>query len=301
MWLIFALVGAVCTSLTTIFAKIGVKDVNSDLATSYRTAVVLICSLIVCFISKNIFTVGSLDFACIIFLLLSGVATGLSWLAYYKALSLAPVNKVAPIDKSSFVLSSILFVIFFFGDTTNNGNALTVIMLVVSNLLILFGSLLMAFSSTKKCDEKSTEGKLWFLYASLSAAFAAVVSLLVKLGLRSVPSDVGTFFRTIVVLVFSVGIVLTRKAYVGAKEVKPKTWIFLTLSGLATGGAWLFEYASLAIEGVNPVAVNAVGKFAILLTMAFSAIFLKEKFTYKSIIGLVLLAFGIGVAVCFGI
>jgi len=262
---------------------------------------VLVCSLVVCFVSGNIFNIGSLDFVCVIWLVLSGIATGLSWLCYYKALSLAPVNKVAPIDKSSFVVSSLLFVVFFFGDTTNNGDVLTIVMLVISNALILSGSLFMAFSSVKAGEEKATESKKWFLYAALSALFAAVVSLFIKLGLRGVPSDVGTFFRTIVVLVFSIGIVLGRKAYVGIKEVKPKTWLFLTFSGLATGGAWLFEYAALAIEGVNPVAVNAVGKFAILLTMAFSAFVLKEKFTYKSIIGLVLLSLGIGAAVWFGL
>ena len=301
MWLVFAVVGAVCASLTTIFAKIGVKNVNSDLATAYRTAIVLVCSLVVCFVSGNIFNIGSIDFICVIWLVLSGIATGFSWLCYYKALSLAPVNKVAPIDKSSFVVSSLLFVVFFFGDTTNNGDVLTIVMLVISNALILSGSLFMAFSSVKAGEEKATESKKWFLYAALSALFAAVVSLFIKLGLRGVPSDVGTFFRTIVVLVFSIGIVLGRKAYVGIKEVKPKTWLFLTFSGLATGGAWLFEYAALAIEGVNPVAVNAVGKFAILLTMAFSAFVLKEKFTYKSIIGLVLLSLGIGAAVWFGL
>lgn len=300
MWLILAAVGAVCTSLTTIFAKIGVKNVNSDLATAYRTAIVLVCSLMVCFVSGNIFNIGSLDFACVVYLVLSGIATGLSWLTYYKALSLAPVSKVAPVDKSSFVVSSLLFVVFFFGDTTDNGNVFTIVMLIASNALILIGSLFMAFSSDKK-DEKAAESKKWFLYAALSACFAAVVSLLIKLGLKKVPSDVGTFFRTIVVLVFSIGIVLGRKAYDGIDKVKSGSWVFLTLSGLATGGAWLLEYAALSLDGVNPVAVNAVGKFSVILTLVFSAVVLKEKFTYKSIIGLVLLSIGIGAAVWGGL
>ena len=158
----------------------------------------------------------------------------------------------------------------------------------------------MAFSSDRK-DEKAAESKKWFLYAALSACFAAVVSLLIKLGLKKVPSDVGTFFRTIVVLVFSIGIVLGRKAYVGIDKVKSGSWVFLTLSGLATGGAWLLEYAALSLDGVNPVAVNAVGKFSVILTLAFSAVVLKEKFTYKSIIGLVLLSIGIGAAVWGGL
>ena len=301
MWLILAAVGAVCTSLTTIFAKIGVKNVNSDLATAYRTAIVLVCSLMVCFVSGNIFNIGSLDFACVAYLVLSGIATGLSWLTYYKALSLAPVSKVAPVDKSSFVVSSLLFVVFFFGDTTDNGNVFTIVMLIASNALILTGSLFMAFSSDKKDEKQASGSKKWFLYAALSACFAAVVSLLIKLGLKKVPSDVGTFFRTIVVLVFSIGIVLGRKAYVGIDKVKSGSWVFLTLSGLATGGAWLLEYAALSIDGVNPVAVNAVGKFSVILTLAFSAFVLKEKFTYKSIIGLILLSMGIGAAVWGGL
>ena len=143
IWITLSLLAAFFTSLTTILAKIGIKNVNSNFATFIRTGVVILCSLFLSFITKDIYKTNTLNLNNWLFLTLSGLATGCSWLCYYKALKLGNVNKVAPIDKSSFILSSILFIIFFFNDTTNSGNLLTIIMLIVSMTLMLLGTMLM--------------------------------------------------------------------------------------------------------------------------------------------------------------
>ena len=297
MWFVIASLGAVFTSLTTIFAKIGIKDVNSDFATAYRTLVVIICSLALCLISGSIYALPQLSCANLLFLSLSGIATGCSWLCYYKALKLGDVNKVAPIDKSAFILTSILFVIFFFDDTTNNGNPLTIGMLALSVTLIACGTFLMI----AKKQPSETKSRSWLVFALLSAVFAAIVSLFVKMGLKGIPSDLGTFVRTVIVFVFASTIVIVKKEYKGIAGISKKSWLFLTISGVATGGAWLCEYAALGMEEVNPVAVSSVGKLSILLTMAFSALILKEKFGKKSLLGLALLTAGIVVIIIFSL
>ncbi len=297
LWIILALIAALATSLTTIFAKIGIRDIQSNFATAYRTGVVIICCLIMCFITGSIYTIGDLTLYNWLFLILSGFATGGSWLCYYRALKLGDINKVAPIDKSSFVLTSILFLIFFFDDTTNSGDPLTIGMLVLSMVLMLSGTVLMI----DKKESGEATSKAWLIYAILSAVFASLVSLFVKLGLKGISSDLGTLLRTIVVFIFALTIALAKKEYRGLSTVTPKSWIFLTLSGIATGCAWLCEYYALNTDGVNPVAVNSIGKLSILLTMGFSFLILKEKFTKKSLIGLVLLVGGIAVIIAFSL
>ncbi len=297
VYIIFALLAAFFTSMTTILAKIGIKNVNSNFATFIRTGVVIICSLVLCLITNDLYKTDTLTWNNWLFLGLSGLATGCSWLCYYKALQLGNVNKVAPIDKSSFILTSILFIIFFFDDTTNNGNVLTIWMLVLSMVLMLIGTLLM-IGKKEDTDKKSS---LWLVFAILSSVFAALVSLFVKIGLKGIPSNLGTLYRTIIVFIFAGAIVLARKEYKGAKEISFKSWLFLILSGLATGGAWLFEYAALNYEGASPIVVNSIGKLSILLTMLISFIFLKEKFDKKSLFGLFLLTCGIVIVIIFSL
>ena len=297
IWITLALLGAFFTSMTTILAKIGIKNVNSNFATFVRTGVVIICSLILCLITKDLNKTNELKLYNWIFLILSGIATGCSWLCYYKALKLGNINKVAPIDKSSFILSSILFIIFFFDSTTNNGDLLTILMLIISMSLMLIGTILMI----GKQDVKNAKSKTWLIYAILSAVFAALVSLFVKMGLKNIPSNMGTLYRTIVVFVFAGLIVLFRKDYSGSKNINLKSWIFLILSGIATGGAWLCEYAALNYIGSNPIAVNSISKLSILLTMFLSFILLKEKFNKKSLFGLLLLTSGIILIIAFSL
>ncbi|MDD7064459.1 MAG: GRP family sugar transporter [Mollicutes bacterium] len=297
LWLILALIAALATSLTTVFAKIGIKDVPSDFATFFRTGIVLVCAAGLCFITGSWNQVPNLTPSNWIFLVLSGLCTGCSWLCYYRALQLSSVNRVAPIDKSSFLLTSILFLIFFFNDVTKGGDPLVIGMLFASMALMLGGTLLMAWPK----KEEGRVSKKWIFYAVGSAVFASLVSLFVKIGLQGMSSDLGTFLRTVVVLIFSGAIALARKQTKGLKAVSPKSWVFLTLSGLATGVAWLGEYYALNMEGVNPIAVNAIGKLSILLTMLFSATVLKERFSWKSLLGLGLLTGGIILIVVFSL
>ena len=297
LWLIFALLAAVATSFTTIFAKIGIQNVKSNFATFYRTGIVIFCCIVLCLITGSFANFNTLTKENWIFLILSGIATGCSWLCYYKALKLGDINKVAPIDKSSFVLTSILFVIFFFDDTTNGGNTLTISMLSLSIILMLIGTILMI----DKKESNGSTSKTWLIYAILSAVFASIVALFAKIGLKGIPSDLGTLIRSIIVFIFAGAIVLARKDYIGVKEINGHSWLFLTLSGIATGAAWLFEYYALNMEHTNPLAVNAIGKLAILLTMLFSFIVLKEKFSKKALLGLGLLTLGIILIIIFSL
>ena len=297
LWLIFALLAAVATSFTTIFAKIGIQNVKSNFATFYRTGIVIFCCVILCLITGSFANFNTLTKENWIFLILSGIATGCSWLCYYKALKLGDINKVAPIDKSSFVLTSILFVIFFFDDTTNGGTTLTISMLSLSIILMLIGTILMI----DKKESNGSTSKTWLIYAILSAVFASIVALFAKIGLKGIPSDLGTLIRSIIVFIFAGAIVLARKDYIGVKEINGHSWLFLTLSGIATGAAWLFEYYALNMEHTNPLAVNAIGKLAILLTMLFSFIVLKEKFSKKALLGLGLLTLGIILIIIFSL
>jgi len=298
MYVVLALVSAVFTSLTTIFSKIGIKDVKSNFATFYRTGIVIICCLIMCFITNSFQSVPDFTIENYIYLSLSGLSTGFSWLCYYKALKLSNVNKVAPIDKSSFVLTSILYLIFFYEDTTNNGDILTICMLILSMILMLIGTLLMI---SKQDVEEDQNKKRWIIYAILSAVFASLVSLFIKLGLQGIPSNVGTLYRTIIVFIFAFVIVLVRKDYKGCTKISLKSWIFLTLSGIATGICWLSEYEALNYANSNPIVVNSIGKLSILITMLFSFFVLKEKFTIKSLIGLSILTIGIILIIVFGL
>lgn len=297
LWLILALLGAVCTSMTAVFAKIGIRDVKSNFATTYRTAVVIICCVAMCLITGSINTIGSLTYKNWIFLVLSGLSTGCSWLCYYKALKLGDINKVTPIDKSSFVLTSILFVIFFFEDTTKGGNILTISMLALSVILMLVGTILMI----NKKEGEENKSRAWLLYAILSAVFASLVSLFVKIGLKGISADLGTLLRTIIVFLFAGAITLVGKEHRDTSKISKKSWAFLTLSGFATGGAWLCEYYALNTDGVNPVAVNSISKLSILLTMLFSFLILKEKFNRKSLLGLAILTAGIVLIIAFSL
>ncbi len=297
LWITLALLGALATSLTTILAKIGIRNVKSNFATAFRTLVVIVCCVVMCLVTGSLSQINLLTPQNWIFLVLSGVATGCSWLCYYKALKLGDINKIAPIDKSSFVLTSILFLIFFFDDTTNGGDVLTICMLTLSIVLMLTGTILMI----DKKDGNQTKSQSWLVYAILSAVFASVVALFVKLGLNGIPSNLGTLLRTIVVFVFATAITLGKGEHKQIAEIQGKSWIFLTLSGVATGCAWLCEYYALNTDGVNPIAVNAIGKLSILLTMLFSFVILKEKFTKKSVLGLTLLSLGIVLIVIFSL
>ena len=298
IYILFALIASIFTSLTTILAKVGIKNVNSNFATCFRTFIVIICSLILCLIQDTFKETVKFNYINIIFIILSSIATFLSWIFYYKALKIGEVSKVVAIDKCSFVLTTILFIIFFFNDTTNNGNVFTIISIVLSLSLMIAGTLLMLDLKKKKDIniENNNENKYkkkYLIYALLSAIFASFVSLFIKIGLNNISSSILTFYRTILVFIFALIIVIVKKDYVGINKINAKSYIFLTLSGLSTGIAWISEYEALNIPNSNPLVVSSITKLSIILTFIVSFVFFKEKANKKTISGVILLTLGI--------
>lgn len=298
IYILFALIASIFTSLTTILAKVGIKNVNSNFATCFRTFIVIICSLILCLIQDTFKETVKFNYINIIFIILSSIATFLSWIFYYKALKIGEVSKVVAIDKCSFVLTSILFIIFFFNDTTNNGNIFTIISIVCSIILMISGTLLMLDLKKKKdinieSNSEFKHKKKYIIYALLSAIFASLVSLFIKIGLNNISSSILTFYRTILVFIFALIIVIVKKDYIGISKINAKSYIFLTLSGLSTGIAWISEYEALNIPNSNPIVVSSITKLSIILTFIVSFIFFKEKANKKTISGVILLTLGI--------
>lgn len=275
-----AILSAVFAALTAILAKLGIKKTDSDVATAIRTIVVLIFSWLMVFIVGSAKTITQIDTKSLIFIILSGLATGLSWLCYFKALSMADVNKVVPIDKSSTVLSVVLAIIIF--QEVNN-----LIIRLVGVVLFSVGVYLMI---EKKQTSTTQNQKGWFLFAILSAVFAALTSILAKVGIDNVESNLATSIRTCIVLVMAWLIVFVRGKQREIKNIDKKELIFICLSGLATGASWLCYFWAIK-HGVVSVVVP-IDKMSILITIIFSAVFLKEKLTIKSILGLVLMTAG---------
>lgn len=281
MWILFALASAVFAGLTAILAKLGIKHIDSNLATAVRTIVVLIFSWIMVFIVGSFSTIADLDFKTLLFLVLSGIATGASWLCYFKALQLGDVNKVAPIDKSSTILTMILAILFLHESLT--------LLKLLAILFIGLGTYLMIEKKETTPVKKSSS--LWLIYAFGSAIFASLTAILGKVGIEGVESNLGTAIRTIVVLIMAwIVVFFTNKQY-EFKSIDRKSWIFLILSGFATGGSWLCYYRALQ-DGPASVVVP-IDKLSILLTIAFSYLFLKERLTKKSSLGLFLMVIGI--------
>lgn len=279
MWILFAFGSAFFAGITAILAKIGIKNVDSNLATAIRTIVILIFSWLMVFIVGSFNTIVNLSSTTIIFLILSGISTGMSWLCYFKALQLGNVNKVTPIDKSSTILTMILAMIFL-------GESITFLK-VISIILIGVGTYLMI---EKKDDDKQAKDNKWLIYAFGSAIFASLTSILGKVGIEGVESNLGTAIRTIVVLIMAWLVVFVTKKQGEIKAIDKKSWKFLLLSGLTTGLSWLCYYKALQ-DGQASIVVP-IDKLSILVTIAFSYIILKEKLKKKSIIGLILIVVG---------
>lgn len=280
MWILYAFGSAFFAGATSILAKIGVKDIDSHVATAIRTIVVLIFSWIMVFIVGSQGTIGNISGKTLTFLILSGFATGASWLCYFKALQLGDVNKVVPIDKSSIILTMVLAFIFLGENITIN--------MVVGMIGIGIGTYLMI--QKKEGIEKVVKGKAWLVYALLSAIFASLTSILGKVGIENVESNLGTAIRTIVVLIMAWIIVFATKKQSDVKKIDKKSLLFLILSGIATGASWLCYYKALQ-DGLASIVVP-IDKLSILVTILFAYVFLKEKLSKKSIVGLVLIVVG---------
>lgn len=275
MWLLFACGSAIFAGVTAILAKIGMQHINSTVATALRTGVVLLFSWLLVLLT------GAISGKTFLFLILSGCATGASWLCYFQALQLGDVNQVAPIDKFSTILTMLLAFLFL-------GEALTM-QKIICMLLIGAGTFLMLPKRTQ-AKPQSTTKKGWLFYAILSAVFASLTSILGKVGIQNIDSNLGTAIRTCVVLVMAWVMVFVTGQQHNLRALNRKDLLFLVLSGLTTGLSWMCYYRALQ-DGLASVVVP-IDKLSILVTIAFSSFVLKERLNRRSGIGLGLLTIG---------
>ncbi len=279
MWIVLAFLSALFAGLTSILAKCGIRRTDSTVATAIRTVVVLIMAFCMTLIVGSTGQITSISPKSWIFLVLSGLATGGSWLCYFKALQLGDVNKVVPIDKSSTVLT-IIFAAVFLREPVSWLGWLCVVGIAVGTYLMI----------EKKARTGGAKSRAWLVYAALSAMFAALTSILGKIGIENVESNLGTTVRTAVVLLAAWGMVLVTKKGSQLKTIPKKELVFICLSGLATGGSWLCYYKALK-DGLASIVVP-IDKLSILVTVAFSYMVFREKLTLKSAIGLLLIVAG---------
>ena len=280
MWVLFALGSALFAGLTSVLAKCGIRKTDSDAATAIRTIVVLIFSWLMVWIVGSAPTITTLSTKTWVFLILSGLATGASWLCYFRALQLGNVNKVVPIDKSSTVLT-ILLAIVFLDEPVSWFKGIAVILIGIGTFMMI----------EKKADSgENPEKKRWLLYAVLSAVFASLTSILGKIGIDGVESNLGTAIRTCVVLVMAWLIVLIKGKQHTLKVIPQNELGFICLSGLATGASWLCYYKALQ-DGLASVVVP-IDKLSILVSIGFSALVFKEHLSKKAAFGLALIVVG---------
>lgn len=278
MWVVFAFLSALFAGLTTILAKCGIRRTDSTVATAVRTGVVLITAFIMTLIVGSTSGITEISGRSWLFLVLSGLATGASWMCYFRALQLGDVNKVVPIDKSSTVLSIILAAVFLREPVSVIGWVCVAAIAVGTYMMI------------EKKEHTEEKSRRWLVYAVLSAVFAAVTSILGKVGIENVESNLGTTVRTAVVLVAAWAMVFVTGKGKQVRRIPKKELMFIYLSGLATGGSWLCYYKALH-DGLASVVVP-IDKLSILVTVAFSYIVFREKLTLRSAIGLLFIVAG---------
>ena len=295
MWILFAFGSALFAGLTAILAKCGIRNTDSNVATALRTGVVLVFSWLMVFMVGAQSEIRDISAKVLIFLILSGLSTGISWLCYFKALQIGDINKVTPIDKSSTVITMLLAFIFLREEITW--------LKFVSMILIGIGTYLMI---QKKETKEKAEDKKWLLYAVGSAVFASLTSILGKIGIQDVNSNLsqnrgktgiqdvnsnlGTAIRTAVVWVMAWIVVFVTGKQNTVNNIDRKSWLFLILSGFATGGSWLCYYRALQTGPASVVV--PIDKLSILVTIAFSYIVFHEKLSLKSGTGLLLIVVG---------
>ncbi len=281
MWIFYALGSCFFAGITAILAKCGIKKTDSDVATAIRTIVVLLFSWLMVLITGSWQGISQVSTKTLIFLILSGFATGASWLCYFHALSKGDINKVVPIDKSSTILTILLALIFLHEGITW--------MKLLSILLIGIGTMLMITKKDIKVDSDKKSNS-WFIYAILSAIFASLTSILGKIGIEGIDSNLGTAIRTTVVLFMAWVMVFVAGKQKQIKTIEKKELYFICLSGLATGASWLCYYRALK-DGPASVVVP-IDKLSMLITIAFSWFVFNEKLTRKAAIGVILITVG---------
>ncbi len=277
MWILFAVGSAFFAGATSVLAKAGIKSVSSDFATAFRTGVVLIFSWLMVFVVGCQNAVSTITPRALVFLALSGAATGLSWLCYFKALSIGNLSKVVAVDKSSTFLT-ILLALIFFHEPFHWLTGLGIAVMIAGTALML-----------EKGDAKKGE-KGWLFYAAGSAVFAALQSILGKVGVQDMDSTLATALRTMVVLIFAWAIVLGKKEGGDWKKMTRRDAVLLVLSGITTGASWLCYYRALQTGRASVVV--PIDKCSMLFAVALSAIFLKEKQTRRSLLALALVVAG---------
>lgn len=280
MWIIMAVLSAFFAGITAVLAKCGIKKTDSDIAIALRTTVVLLFAWIMAFITGSVGTIADIGMKALLYLILSGLATGASWLCYFKALSMADVNKVAPIDKSSTILGVLLAIILF--DETEH-----LLFKLVGTIALSAGIYLMIEKKPATVEEKDNR---WLLYAVLSAVFAALTSILAKIGITGIESNLATAIRTGVVLVMAWLIVFAKGKQSQMTTTDRKELSFICLSGITTGVSWLCYYYAIQ-NGIVSVVVP-IDKMSIVVTVAFAYFVLKEKLTVKARIGLCFMVCG---------
>lgn len=276
MWLFYAAASSFFAGIISVLAKCGIRKTDSNVATAIRTVVVLIFSWLMVLITgtgREIYQISGKTF---LFLVLSGLATGASWLCYFHALQIGDINKVVPIDKSSTVLTIILALIFLH-EGLSFGK-------VVSTVLIGAGTMLMITKKEEKQEKGKKNRKDYLIYAVLSAVFASLTAILGKIGIESVDSNLGTAIRTTVVLLMAWMMVLVTGKMHQIRDIEKKELGFIAMSGLATGASWLCYYRALQ-DGPASVVVP-IDKLSILITIGFSRIVFHEKLTGKAAVGL---------------
>ena len=277
MWIIYAFGSAIFAGLTSILAKCGIRQTDSTVATAIRTIVVLAFSWLMVFVVGSQGQIGSIGGKTLIFLILSGLATGASWLCYFKALQIGDINKVVPIDKSSTVLT-ILLAFIFLHEEISLPKAIGVVLIAIGTFMMI---------EKKDTKPQDTKGKGWLFYAVGSAVFASLTAILGKVGISGVESNLGTAIRTVVVLIMAWVMVFATGKQGEIHKVPKNELGFICLSGLATGASWLCYYKALH-DGLASVVVP-IDKLSILVTIAFSYIVFHEHLSKKAAVGLVLI------------
>lgn len=281
MWIIYAAGSSFFAGITSILAKCGIKKTNSDVATAIRTVIVLAFSWLMVLLTGVWTPLTEIDAGTMLYLVLSGLATGASWLCYFRALQLGNINQVVPIDKSSTVLTIFLALIFLHEGLTAGK--------LVSVLLIGVGTMLMIVKKETEQPEEN-HGRAWLLYAVLSAVFASLTAILGKLGMAQINSNLGTAIRTGVVLIMAWLMVFVSGKQREIRGIEKKELAFICLSGLATGASWLCYYRALQ-EGPASVVVP-IDKLSMLVTIAFSWIVFHERLTKKAAVGVICITVG---------
>ena len=280
MWIVYAFGSAIFAGLTSILAKCGIRQTDSTVATAIRTIVVLAFSWLMVFVVGSQGQIGSIEGKTLIFLILSGLATGASWLFYFKALQIGDINKVVPIDKSSTVLT-ILLAFIFLHEEISLTKAIAVVLIAIGTFMMI---------EKKDAKPQESKGKGWLFYAVGSAVFASLTAILGKVGISGVESNLGTAIRTVVVLIMAWVMVFATGKQGEIHKVPKNELGFICLSGLATGASWLCYYKALH-DGLASVVVP-IDKLSILVTIAFSYIVFHEHLSKKAAVGLVLIVAG---------